>query len=60
MVHLRPDDRTFIKSFYDAASWRLALDMRGGSPFDAATKAIVADASFCDDYEATNATLRQH
>jgi hypothetical protein len=53
MVRLRPESLDDIKSFYDAASWRLALEMRGGTPFDAATKAIVADGSFRDDYEAT-------
>ena len=43
MVRLRGDRFDFVKAVYDAASWRLALDMRSGFSFEAATKATTCD-----------------
>ena len=43
MVRLRGDRLDFVKAVYDGSSWRLALDMRGGFSFEAATKAISRD-----------------
>ena len=53
LTRLRPQHLDFVRSFYDAASWRLCLDMRGGLSFAAASQAIVSDAGFRDDYDAT-------
>ena len=43
MVRLRGDRLDFVKAVYDAASWRLALDVRSGFSFEAAAKAITRD-----------------
>ena len=50
VVRLR-GDLDFVKAVYDAASWRLALDMRSGFSFEAATKAITHDTPWLSAFE---------
>jgi len=51
MVRQRGDRLDFVKAVYDAASWRLALDMRGGFSFEVATKAIIRDTPWLSNFE---------
>ena len=51
MVRLRGDRLDFVKAVYDASSWRLALDMRSGFSFEAATKAISRDTPWLSAFE---------
>ena len=51
MVRLRADRLDFVKAVYDAASWRLTFDMRGGFSFEAATKAISHDTPWLSAFE---------
>ena len=51
LVRLRADRLDFVKAVYDAASWRLALDMRSGFSFAEATKAIVRDTPWLAAFE---------
>jgi len=51
MVRLRGDRLDLVKAIYDAASWRLALDMRGGFSFEVATRAIIRDTPWLSNFE---------